>query len=134
MKHSAPLQRRMPLREKSNSETAAIIQRDGGCIFHHYPEAGACGWYRKDGELTLQADHLNTRARTSATATCGSPSAPANVITFSGNRSIRTNTCASREHIGGLNILRCSTEWLQTRRPIVFSSAIGKNWMRRFVQ
>jgi len=39
------------------------IQRDRGCIFRHYPEAGACGGYRKDGALILQADHLNTRAR-----------------------------------------------------------------------
>src|SRR5205823_1491479 len=39
------------------------IQRDRGCIFRHYPEAGACGGYRKDGALILRADHLNTRAR-----------------------------------------------------------------------
>src|SRR5436853_7479630 len=75
MKRSAPLQRRTPMKQKSNSETAeikeriqallraAVIQRDGGCIFRHYPEAGACGSYRKDGVLILQADHLNTRAR-----------------------------------------------------------------------
>jgi hypothetical protein len=75
MKRSAPLQRRTPLKRKSDSETAqikeriqallraAVIQRDGGCIFRHYPEAGACGGYRKDGQLILQADHLNTRAR-----------------------------------------------------------------------
>ena len=75
MKRSAPLQRRTPLKQKSNSETAqikeriqallraAVIQRDRGCIFRHYPEAGACGGYRKDGALILQADHLNTRAR-----------------------------------------------------------------------
>ena len=38
-----------------------VIIRDGGCIFRHYPEAGKCGGRRKDGELILQFDHLNSR-------------------------------------------------------------------------
>ena len=38
------------------------IIRDGGCVFRNYPETGACGGYRKDGELILQFDHLNSRA------------------------------------------------------------------------
>lgn len=42
------------LREKA-------IQRDGGCVLRHYPEAGPCGGYRKDGGLILQAEHLVTR-------------------------------------------------------------------------
>lgn len=67
--------RRKSLRKKSASPTAeckdriqallreiAII-RDGGCVFRNYPESGDCGGYRKDGELILQFDHLNTRAR-----------------------------------------------------------------------
>ena len=29
----------------------------------HYPEAGKCGGYRKDGELILQAEHLVSRER-----------------------------------------------------------------------
>lgn len=39
------------------------IARDGGCVLRDYPEAGACGGWRKDGELILQAEHLNTRMR-----------------------------------------------------------------------
>jgi len=39
------------------------IARDGGCVLRNYPEAGPCGGFRKDGELILQAEHLNTRAR-----------------------------------------------------------------------
>ena len=38
----------------------AII-RDGGCVFRNYPETGACGGYRNDGQLILQFDHLNSR-------------------------------------------------------------------------
>lgn len=39
-----------------------VIERDGGCILRHYPDAGACGGYRGDGELILQGEHLNGRA------------------------------------------------------------------------
>jgi hypothetical protein len=39
------------------------ILRDVTCFASRYPELGACGGYRKDGELILQFDHLNTRAR-----------------------------------------------------------------------
>ena len=39
-----------------------VILRDGGCWLRHYPEAGKCGGYRKDGELILQAEHLHTRS------------------------------------------------------------------------
>jgi len=39
-----------------------VIIRDGGCILRHYPEAGSCGGYRKDGQLILQAEHLHTRS------------------------------------------------------------------------
>ena len=61
------------LRRLSDSPTAVIkrniqellrelaIRRDGGCILRHYPEAGACGGYRQDGELIVQAEHLNSR-------------------------------------------------------------------------
>lgn len=38
----------------------AII-RDGGCVFRFFPETGKCGDYRKDGQLVLQYDHLNSR-------------------------------------------------------------------------
>jgi hypothetical protein len=122
MKRSAPLQRRTPLKERSDSETAqikeriqallraAVIQRDGGCIFRHYSETEACGGYRKDGELILQADHLNTRARNISYGDCGSQSARANGITFFGNHSTRTNTCASRAHRSVPNAPRSSTE------------------------
>lgn len=41
-----------------------VILRDGGCILRHYPETGKCGSRQtKSGELILQAEHLNTRAR-----------------------------------------------------------------------
>lgn len=40
------------------------IARDGGCFLRHYvAEAGQCGGYTKNGNLILQFDHLNTRAR-----------------------------------------------------------------------
>ena len=39
-----------------------VIIRDGGCILRHYPEAGRCGGFRKDGQLILQAEHLITRS------------------------------------------------------------------------
>jgi hypothetical protein len=39
-----------------------VIIRDGGCIFRHYPEAGACsGWGSVSGELVIQADHISSR-------------------------------------------------------------------------
>jgi hypothetical protein len=39
----------------------AIVQ-DGGCILPHYTGSGACGGYRRDAQLILQAEHLVTRA------------------------------------------------------------------------
>jgi len=38
-----------------------VIARDGGCILRDDYRAGACGGYSNDGELILQAEHLNTR-------------------------------------------------------------------------
>lgn len=38
------------------------IERDGGCVLRNYPEAGKCGGYTKNGDLILQAEHLNGRA------------------------------------------------------------------------
>jgi hypothetical protein len=35
-------------------------------VLRHYPEAGACGGYRKDGELILQFEHLVTRANSAS--------------------------------------------------------------------
>lgn len=61
------------LNTRSTSETSVIkeeiqallrqicILRDSGCVLRHYKETGACGGYRKDGELILQFDHLNSR-------------------------------------------------------------------------
>lgn len=40
-----------------------VIKRDGGCILRNYPQTGLCGRYKANGELILQAEHLNTRAR-----------------------------------------------------------------------
>jgi len=45
-----------------------VIKRDGGCILRHYPESGACGGRRNDGELILQAEHLHTRANSASYA------------------------------------------------------------------
>ena len=65
---------KIPLRALGNTSSAGVkrtiqellrelsIKRDGGCVLRHYPEAGACGGYRNDGELILQAEHLVTRA------------------------------------------------------------------------
>jgi len=38
------------------------IERDGGCVLRHYPEAGRCGPIKESGEPVLQAEHLNNRA------------------------------------------------------------------------
>lgn len=66
--------KRTRLKRKSKSDTAQckdriqkllrehVIQRDGGCVLRHYEEAGACGGYRNDGVLILQAEHLITRS------------------------------------------------------------------------
>jgi hypothetical protein len=111
MKRSAPPQRRTSLKQKSGSDTAqikeriqallraAVIQRDGGCIFRDYSEAGACGGYRKDGELVLRADHLNTRARNISYGDVRLAVCACQRHHIFWNRSIRTNTCASRASI-----------------------------------
>lgn len=43
-----------------------VILRDGGCILRHYSHTGACGGYRNDGELILQAEHLHTRSNSAS--------------------------------------------------------------------
>lgn len=67
--------RKSPLRRKSKTPVAKlkreiqsllreiVIARDGGCVLRAFSEAGECGGYRNDGELILQAEHLNTRER-----------------------------------------------------------------------
>src|SRR3990167_2225956 len=67
--------RRTPLNKKGKSETVKCkvriqalvrelaIKRDGGCVLRNFPETGKCGGYRNDGQLILQAEHLNTRER-----------------------------------------------------------------------
>lgn len=65
----------MTLRKKGQSPTALakdeiqdllraiVIIRDGGCFLRNFYEvAGRCGGWRNDGELILQADHINSRA------------------------------------------------------------------------
>ena len=66
--------RKTPLRQKSKSDLSqckdriqALLReigliRDGGCVLRYHPQAGECGGFRNDGELILQAEHLNTRA------------------------------------------------------------------------
>lgn len=39
-----------------------VIKRDGGCVLRDYPETGRCGPYKANGELVLQAEHLNSRS------------------------------------------------------------------------
>ena len=41
---------------------AFVIVRDGGCWLRNYPEAGACGGRKNNGDLILQAEHLHTRS------------------------------------------------------------------------
>ena len=86
--------KRSPFRKSSKSPVAlckiriqallrqAAINRDGGCVLRHYEEAGACGGYKKDGELILQAEHLVTRG---------------NSISFGDMRNI---VCLCRNHHG----------------------------------
>lgn len=38
--------------------------RDKVCVLSHYQEAGKCGMYKTNGELVLQAEHLNSRTHT----------------------------------------------------------------------
>lgn len=74
MKRSGYIKRYTKVKVKSHSATAGIkddiqdmvraivIKRDGGCIFRADTNSPHCGGWRKDGELILQADHLETRA------------------------------------------------------------------------
>lgn len=39
-----------------------VIKRDGGCVLRDEHIAGECGGYTNDGDLVLQAEHLNGRA------------------------------------------------------------------------
>ena len=67
--------KRTRLRLVGHSETSDIkveiqamlrqiaILRDKGCILKKYPETGQCGGYTKKGELILQAEHLESRAK-----------------------------------------------------------------------
>lgn len=69
-----PLKRRTGLRMRGVSDSSVlkeqiqemlrkvVIKRDKGCILRDYKEAGMCGPRRKDGELVLQAEHLNGRS------------------------------------------------------------------------
>lgn len=73
LKRGTSTLKRTKLRVVGHSTTAEIkreiqallrqisIYRDGGCVFRNYPESGACGCRRKDGELILQFDHLHSR-------------------------------------------------------------------------
>lgn len=55
------------LRDEVQSYLRAIaIKRDKTCVMSKYPETGKCGGYRKDGELILQFDHLNSRTHASS--------------------------------------------------------------------
>jgi hypothetical protein len=79
-KLTVPMKRGGKLRVAHHSETndvkqeiqdtlrAVVIERDGGCILRHYSETGACGGYRKDGQLILQAEHLHTRSNSASFA------------------------------------------------------------------
>ena len=47
---------------------AFVIVRDGGCWLKNYPEAGACGGRKNDGELILQAEQRHTRSNSASYA------------------------------------------------------------------
>jgi hypothetical protein len=67
--------KRTAIRRISNSPTAEckiriqallrqiVINRDGGCVFRGQWGIPICNGYRADGQLILQFDNLNTRAR-----------------------------------------------------------------------
>ena len=118
MKRGGYIQRKTPLRTKTrirvvgNSDTAEIkeriqallrqlaIQRDGGCILRHYPEAGSCGGYRNTGELILQAEHLVTRS---------------NSVSFADMRNI---VCLCRHHHGHFKPEHSLEYWMLIERHI----------------
>jgi|SRR3990167_9920734 len=66
--------KRSPLRMRGVSDSSVlkeqgqavlrqvVIARDGGCILREYPETGKCGPRKANGELVLQAEHLNSRS------------------------------------------------------------------------
>lgn len=72
------LKRKTAMRPKSTSDTALtkeriqallrqiVIKRDGGCLLRNSPETTACGGWRKDGQLILQAEHLHTRSNSAS--------------------------------------------------------------------
>jgi hypothetical protein len=74
LKRKTPLRSRSRLRIQSDDDSAevkrriqaflreCVIIRDGGCVLRLYPESGACGGCRNDGQLILQAEHLVTRS------------------------------------------------------------------------
>lgn len=76
LKPRKPL-RKTKIRVKGISTTAELkdeiqallrqlaIKRDKVCILSHYPEAKQCGGYTKNGDLILQAEHLNSRSHAS---------------------------------------------------------------------
>lgn len=78
LKRKIPLRSRSKLRVEGHSDVAeikrniqallreAVIARDKGCVMRHFPEAGACGGYRRDGALILQFEHLVTRANSAS--------------------------------------------------------------------
>ncbi len=80
LKRKTPLTKRTALKAISQSSSAQtkvriqallraiVMRRDGGCILRHYPESGACGGFRRDGGLILQAEHLHTRANAASFA------------------------------------------------------------------
>jgi len=79
-------------------EMAIII--DGGCFLRHYPEAGQCSGFRKDGELILQAEHLITRG---------------NTATFGDMRNI---VCICRHHHGHFKPEQGMLYWELVRRYV----------------
>lgn len=42
----------------------ALLKYQKTCVLSPWPETGACGPHRSDGELVLQAEHLNSRSHT----------------------------------------------------------------------
>ena len=81
-------------------------------MLRHYPEAGACGGYRTDGELILQAEHLNGRQHS---------------VSYGDMRNI---VCLCRHHHGHFKPEEPLLYWNLTERHI------GKerwDWLQRVV-
>lgn len=93
------------------------IKRDSGCVLRYYPEASSCGGYRKDGELILQAEHLNGRGNSVSFADMD------NIVTLCRNHHFYFKKRQSalywyliQEHIGPVRWMKVQA-WIRDKTP-----------------